>query len=196
MTFLGDSITQGVNIVCPVPGSDCADATLDYAWLVAGVFGAGLEQVGFGGQGVTHGGNGSVPAAGEALDLTFAGSPAAPWEPQVVVINQGTNDFLLADPMTIETAYLEYLRKVRQRYPDAQMIALEPVGFFGAGTTASEPIQRAVAAFGDDRVDYVSTRGWTEAQDFTEGIHPNTEGHRKMAERLVEVITGLTGLRP
>jgi lysophospholipase L1-like esterase len=194
LTFLGDSITQGVNILCPIPGSDCADATLDYAWLVAYAFGAGLEQVGFGAQGVTRGGNGNVPPAGEALDFNFAGSSASAWDPQVVVINQGTNDSF-NDADAIEPAYTEYLRKVRHRYPAALILALEPVGFAGRGTAASEPIQQAVTAFGDDQVEYVSTRDWTGPLDFTEGLHPNTAGHQTIAERLKTIITGKLGPR-
>lgn len=197
LTFLGDSITQGVNIVCPVPGSGCADATLDYAWLLADAFRAGLELVGFGAQGVTRGGNGNVPPAELALDFNFAGSPASPWNAQVVVINQGTNDSLeRADPVSIETAYLNYLHKVRQRYPDALIVALEPLGLFGQGTAASEPIQRAVTAFGDEHVVYVGTGGWTGPLDFTEGIHPNAAGHQKMAQRLIPLISARIGLRP
>lgn len=195
LTFLGDSITQGVNILCPVPGSGCADATLDYAWLVADEFGAGLEQVGFGAQGVTRAGNGNVPPAGRALDFNFAGSPAARWDAQVVVINQGTNDGL-AVPASLQIAYLEYLRKVRHRYPGALILALEPLGLFGQGTSMSEPARRAVTAFGDARVTFISTRGWTGPLDFTEGVHPNAEGHRKVAERLVATMTDVTRLHP
>ena len=195
LTFLGDSITQGVNILCPVPGPTCADATLDYAWLVADAFSAGLEQVGFGAQGVTTAGNGNVPPAAQALDLNFHDSPASPWEPDVVVINQGTNDSQ-AGPVAIRTAYLQYLHRVRQRYPQALVLALEPLGLFGQGSSAGLPIQQAVATFGDPRVEYVSTTGWTGALDFTEGLHPNAEGHRKLAARLIDVISSRTHPSP
>lgn len=198
LTFLGDSITQGVNILCPVPGSNCADGTLDYAWRVADAFGASLEQVGFGAQGVTRGGNGNVPAASEALDFNFDGSPAAPFDAQVVVINQGTNDALAqASSDEIAAKYLEYLRKVRARYPRAFIVALEVFGLQGTFTASASPgIQSAVEQFGDPRAKYVPTRGWLGPGDFTEGLHPNDTGHRKATEHLIETITQLTGLQP
>jgi lysophospholipase L1-like esterase len=196
-TFLGDSITQGVNILCPVPGSDCADGTLDYAWRVADAFGTQLEQVGFGAQGVTRGGNGGVPPASGALDFNFEGSPAGPFDANVVVINQGTNDAIgQASSDEIAAKYLEYLHKVRARYPNSFIIALETFGFQGTVTgSASAGIQSAVEQFGDPRTKYVSTRGWLGPGDFTEGLHPNDQGHQKATARLIETITQLTGLQ-
>jgi lysophospholipase L1-like esterase len=197
-TFLGDSITQGVNILCPVPGSDCADGTLDYAWRVAGAFGAQLEQVGFGAQGVTKGGGGNVPPASEALGFNFEGSPASPFDANVVVINQGTNDAGAgASSGEIAAKYLEYLRKVRARYPNSFIVALETFGFQGTVTgSASAGIQSAVEQFGDPRTKYVSTRGWLGPGDFTEGLHPNDQGHQKATAHLIETIRQLTGLQP
>ncbi|WP_157601747.1 GDSL-type esterase/lipase family protein, partial [Saccharomonospora halophila] len=135
LTFLGDSITQGVNVLGTESGPDGSDATLAYPWLVAAAFDAGLEQVGFGGQGVTTGGSGGVPPAMETVDHTCADVPTEPWTPQVVVLNQGTNDDLDgADEPAVESAYREYLHRVRRHYPDALILAVDPVGVDGAGT--------------------------------------------------------------
>ena len=206
-TFLGDSITQGINILCPTAGPDCADSTLDYARRVAGAFGAGLEQVGFGGQGLTNGGGGNVPSAAASLGLNFDGSPAARVDSQVVVINQTTNDVLTqfttsggpADPANeeeVRAAYREYLRLVRARYPGAFIVALEPFGVFGEYTAyASSAIEAAVADFADPRARYVSTRGWLGPDDFTDSLHPSDAGHQKATARLVAAIAALTGLR-
>jgi lysophospholipase L1-like esterase len=210
-TFLGDSITQGVASRCVVepdqvessPGaptaSDCADATLDYAWRVAGEFGAQLEQVGFGGQGVTTAGAGHVPPAPQSLDWNFADSPAAPFDAHVVVINQGTNDFLDNVPRAqIQAAYLDLLRRVRARYPDARIIALAIFGAAGGTETGdvNAAIRGAVFQMGDLRTTYVPTRNWlTPVADFSDSIHPNDGGHRKVTEHLAQAITNLTGLR-
>ena len=211
LTFIGDSITQGIGDRCVVEsdgvtsgqpstnGSDCSDATIDYAWRTARVFGAQLEQVGFGGQGVTQPGGGNVPPAPESVDLNFAGSPAAPFAAQVVVINLGTNDVLhAAAPDAIRSRYLALLRKVRARYPEARILALEIFGAGGAETaTATAAIQAAVGDFGDSRTTFVPTRGWlTPVTDFTDSIHPNDSGHRHATEHLAAVITQLTGLLP
>jgi lysophospholipase L1-like esterase len=212
-TFLGDSITQGVATRCTVaadevrpddPGvpttSDCTDATLDYAWRVAGVFGAQLEQVGFGGQGVTRGAAGGIPPAPESLDSNFAGSPAAPFDAQVVVINQGTNDYIHNAPRSeIQADYLALLRKVRARYPNARILALAIFGAAGGTDTGdvNAAIRGAVFQMGDFRTAYVPTGNWlTPVADFSDSIHPNDGGHRKITERLAHTITSLTGLQP
>lgn len=197
LTFLGDSITQGVNVLGTESGPDGADATRAYPWLVAAAFDAGLEQVGFGGQGLTTGGSGGVPPAAATVDHAHAGVPVAPWTPQVVVLNQGTNDDLDgADEPTVESAYRDYLHRVRAHYPDALILAMDPVGVDGAGTRASAPIRRAVAAHGDPRVAYVPTTDWTGPDDFTEGLHPNPAGHRTLATHLTAWIAARAGLRP
>ena len=207
-TFLGDSITQGVNILCATTGSECADSTLDYARRVADAFGASLEQVGYGGQGVTTGGGGGVPKAADALALNFGRSPAARVDSRVVLINQTTNDVITqfqdgggpanpANEQETRAAYADYLRRVRERYPNAHIIALEPFGLAGEYTAyASSAIQGAVADAGDARTSYLSTRGWLAPEDFTDSIHPSDAGHQKATARMAEAITRLTGLTP
>jgi lysophospholipase L1-like esterase len=197
-TFLGDSITQGVNSLCPMTGSDCSDGTADYAWRVADAFDAQLEQVGFGGQGLIDDGSGAVPPALETIDVNFASSPAKRFDADVVVINQLTNDVIAGEQeAAIRDAYARYLRIVRERYPEAVIIALEPFGYQGAVTLyASKAIQDAVAQTGDPRVTYVSTRGWLGPADFTDGLHPSESGHQIATARLVEAIRASTGLQP
>lgn len=194
-SFLGDSITQGVNLHCPTTESECADGTLAYPWLVAGTFGAQLEQVGFGGQGVTTGGGGGVPPAQDAVDLDHAGSPAAPFDADVVVVNQTTND-ASAPSEQVRSGYVELLRAVRGRYPRATIVALEPLGLGGAASLTSPEVEAAVAEVDDQRAVFVTTRGWLGPQHFTEELHPNAAGHREVARRLVRQISGLTGLSP
>jgi hypothetical protein len=212
MLFLGDSITQGNYDLCGnySTDSDCADATADYAWLTAQAFGASLEQVGFGAQGLTKPGNGNVPEAGAAFPFNFAGSRISNMpEPNVIVINQGSND-LETDPVSLSQAYLDYLREIRAFYPHSYIVALEPFGAAGVATTASASERLAVEEFTnpvpgvnytavpDTRTEFLSTRGWLGPTDFSDPLiaHPLAEGHAKVAARLVPAITQFTGLTP
>jgi lysophospholipase L1-like esterase len=186
--FLGDSITQGVRAAGPTLGVNGSDATKDYAWLTGRALRADFRQVGFGAQGITRPGGGEVPPSGQALPFNFAGSPVEPtYVPQVVVVNQGTNDGLAGtDPVVFQAAYLDYLRQIRATWPDAWIFAMRPLGGYFAREIAA-------AAAADDHTVYVDTTGWLIAADYTDGLHPSYAGHLRVAHRLAPVIAGRLG---
>lgn len=187
--FLGDSITQGVRAAGPAVGVHGSDATKDYAWLTGKALRADFRQVGFGAQGILRPGGGQVPPAAQALPFTFAGSPVEPtFQPQAVVVNQGTNDGLAGvDPVAFQAAYLAYLRDIRATWPDAWIFAMRPLGGYFAREIA------AAAAAAGDHVGYVDTTGWLTATDYTDGLHPTFVGHLRVAHRLAPVIAGRLG---
>lgn len=188
MLFLGDSITQGVRAVGPQIGPVGSDATKDYAWLVGQAFQANFQQVGFGAQGITHGGNGGVPAATESLPDNFRGSPADPsFAPQAVIVNQGTNDGG-ASSQVFEPAYQGFLAEIRARWPQAWVFAMRPFN----GAHAAD-IQAAAGAMQDPRVVYVDTAGWLGPDDYTDGLHPTVAGHLNAARKLQAVVAAHTG---
>jgi hypothetical protein len=190
LEFYGDSITEGVRALSMVTSPEGSDGTRTYSYLTAVALGANLSQVGFGAQGILRGGGGGVPAAAVAFPLNFAGSPrrAGAPEPQVVVINQGTNDGG-ASPTLFEPAYLAFLQQVRAAFPRALIAAMRP--FNGSQDAA---IHAAVQAMRDPRVIYIDTDGWLElvnSPDYTEqptGLHPSLVGHAKAAVRLTEAL--------
>ena len=189
MEFCGDSITEGIRALNMSAGPDGCDGTRSYSYLTGLAFGANITQVGFGGQGLTHGGGGDVPSVEETFAFNFAGSPINPgMQPDVVVINQGTNDGGAA-PAIFEPAYVGLLKKARATCPQALIFALRPFN----GTQAAS-IRSAVAAMRDPRIIYVDTTGWLEisnSPDYTEkpiGLHPSLSGHAKAAKRLTEAL--------
>jgi lysophospholipase L1-like esterase len=189
MEFYGDSITEGVRAISMATGPEGSDGTRNYSYLTGLAFGANITEVGFGAQGILRGGGGGVPAAGAAFPFNFAGSPrAAAPEPQVVVLNQGTNDGG-ASPTSFEPAYLAFLRQVRAAHPGALIAAMRP--FNGSQDAA---IHAAVQAMQDPRVIYIDTDGWlelTNSPDYTEqptGLHPSLSGHAKAARLLTDAL--------
>lgn len=188
MLFLGDSITEGIRAAGPQVGQAGADATEDYAWLTGRAFGADFSQVGFGAQGIFKRGDGDVPPAPATLRYNYLGSPASrSFSPQVVVVNQGTNDGR-AYPARFRQAYLRYLRQIRAAWPAAWILALRPFD----GKHAAD-IAAAVRAAAGPRIAYVSTAGWLGPDEFTDGLHPSYAGHLNAARRLETVIARLTG---
>ncbi|HKS97116.1 MAG TPA: GDSL-type esterase/lipase family protein [Terriglobia bacterium] len=191
MEFYGDSITQGVAALSPVYSPEGSDGTKDYAFLTALAFGAEHNQIGFGRQGIIRDGNGDVPPAAESFGWNYQGSRADPaFVPEVVVVNQGTNDQQYSSER-FEPAYKSYIEEIRKAYPSAWIFCLRTFGGFHEAD-----IKSAVESVADPRIIYVDTTGWLEKSDYTDGLHPNVEGHRKAARKLVEMISARTGLKP
>ena len=190
MLFLGDSITEGIRASGPQIGPEGTDATEDYAWLTGRAFGADFSQVGFGGQGIFKDGDGGVPPAAATLRYNYLGSPAGRGSvPQVVVVNEGTNDSRVRSAR-FRPAYLSYLRRIRSAWPGALIVALRPFD----GTHAAD-IAAAVKALDDPRTVYSDTAGWIRPDELTDGLHPSFIGHLTVARRLETVIARLTGWR-
>jgi lysophospholipase L1-like esterase len=193
MEILGDSITEGVHVhdyaseppaLATPPG--VADALLDYASQTAIMLNAEYRQVGFGAQGVTKGGNGNVPRAGDAFAFFFAGVPRDNWQADLVVVNQGTND----DNTGFAQAYADYLNIIRAAYPTAKIAAMVP--FNGSHLTDISATVTARSKAGDQNVFLVDTTGWLNMpSDFhpndtaVDNTHPSVQGHAKAATLLV-----------
>lgn len=190
MEFYGDSITQGVAVLSPVYSPEGSDATKDYAFFTALDFGAIHNQIGFGRQGIIREGNGNVPPAAESFGWNYQGSRADPaFVPEVVVVNQGTNDQQYPSER-FQPAYKSYIEEIRKAYPNAWIFCLRTFGGFHEAD-----IKSAVESIADPRVIYVDTTGWLEKSDYTDGLHPNVDGHAKAARKLVEAISAHTGLQ-
>ncbi len=192
MEFLGDSITEGVALWSSRNGQNTpcwrADARRAYPSLTAQALEAEWRQVGFGRQGLLIGGNGGVPIAGEAFNFFYAGVPRDDWQPDWVVINQGTNDGG-ASPNDFAPAYADFLSTVRAGYPAAKIVVMRPFnGAHAAEISAAVSTRRNE---GDALIEYVDTTGWLSNSDFTDGVHPNEQGSQRAANELASALTAL-----
>jgi lysophospholipase L1-like esterase len=191
--FLGDSITEGVRVHEKQPGREgwtwLTDGLLAWPARTAMKLNAQWRQVGFGRLGITIPGNGGVPVAPDSFDWFYAGCPRDDGQPDVVVINQGTND-RNATSDHFRPGYARYLEVIRKAYPRAKILALRP--FNGAH---ADDIKAEVAArnsSGDANVAFVDTAGWLEPTDYTDKVHPNAGAGPKLAEKLAPIIRGAT----
>lgn len=193
LEFLGDSITEGVivdegraGVVDGIPFTWpwLSDALRSYAAQTALALGAEWRQVGFGATGLAHGGSGGAPGALESFDLFYDGCPRDRWQPDIVVVNQGTNDGGMPGD-AYQALYAKYLAKIRSAYPKAWIVALRP--FVGAQAAS---IKAAVDAAGDARIRYVDTTGWYDGP-----IHPNIDGSAAIAKRLTAALKEITDAR-
>jgi lysophospholipase L1-like esterase len=187
--FLGDSITEGVLTMGRGPQSEwprLSDGRRAYAFQTAELLNAAPFIVGFGRLGITVGGNGGVPRAIESFPFVYQDVPKERLQPVAVVIALGANDAKAkADQFLAD--YLDYVAAVREAYPVAHIFCMRPLN----GTHAKEILAAVerLAATDDKKVHYADTSGWIDPKtDTTDGLHPNVEGHRCVAEKLAVVI--------
>lgn len=116
------------------------------------------------------------------------------YSPNMIVINLGTNDCLakVLEP-NFEDAYKTFLKKVRDNNKDAEIFVLRTFGsptykdgFYSDATKAAVDFR---INEGDKKIHYIDTKGWvTEKSSFSDGLHPSEKGHKKIAEKLVNVL--------
>lgn len=188
MEFLGDSITEGVVVNegragviegIPFTWPWLADARQSYVGQTAMALGAEWRQVGFGSTGLKLVGSGDVPGALDSFKWFYAGCPRDNWQPDVVVVNHGTNDSFTASEYV--PLYTRYLAMIRKAYPKAQIAALRP--FCGAQEAAIKTVVEAVNAAGDAKVYYIDSTGWYDGP-----LHPNIEGSTAITVKLVQAL--------
>jgi len=105
-----------------------------------------------------------------------------------VVINLGTND--VGHSVTKEqfhSSYVTLLKRAREKYPTAAIFAMGT--FRKRYLPETQAAVKVVNDGGDRNVYFVNTEGWIdEATDTTDKVHPNDQGHRKIADRLAPIV--------
>lgn len=189
--IVGDSITCGYGNEGAGPSCPFTAATENhyetYGAIAARALGADLVTTCWSGIGMyrNYGGEttGTMP---ERYPRTLPEAPAA-WDssryvPHVVVINLGTNDFAKGDPgAAYQTAYLAFVRTVRERYPSAHVLAIAPVA--GAKKYV-DAVVSTLAGEGDAKVSSMSFAPVAAADGWGCDYHPSLATHGKMAAQL------------
>ena len=180
--FVGDSITVGQQ--------SSKQALTAYGWLVGERLGAGHTQIAVGGACLVSAADGCIGMSDRFL-RTGLQADAANWDfsryrADAVVINLGTNDVghSVTGPQ-FQSAYVTLIQRARQKYPTATILALQTLRKRFIPET-----QAAVRIVNDPKVRFVDTTGWiVEATDTTDNVHPNDQGHRKIADRLAPILS-------
>ncbi len=116
------------------------------------------------------------------------------WQPNVVVVNLGTNDFSTQPhppQETFVTGYVAFLQTVRNNYPQAHIFAM-------AGPLMQSPatvyIETAVSRMNDPNVHFVPIENTLSYEtDYGCDWHPNETGQSKIAGQLIPVIREVMG---
>ncbi len=188
MEFLGDSITEGVLVGegragtngIPLAWPWLSDALRSYSCQTAMKLGAQWRQVGFGATGLEHGGSGGALGALHTFNWFYEGCPRDKWQPNVVVINHGTNDGGM-NSQDYQKLYMQYLQIIRTAYPKAKIVALRPFGGYQEG--AIKACVQASNDAGDKHIYYIDTTGWYDGP-----VHPNAESSVGISDKLVAAL--------
>lgn len=193
---IGDSITCGYGNEGTDPCNFSAETEnhyLTYGALAARTLGAEVSTVAWSGKGVVNNyGDDTFEPLPQIYDRLLA-TDAAPWDfswqPDVVVIDLGTNDFSTdGDPPenVFVPAYVAFLAHLRDVYPDAFILPVAPVLFGNEAVMVAGYLQSAVDqrhAAGDMQVAFADINvQWNGSG--CDG-HPNLAAHAGMAAKLV-----------
>ena len=165
----GDSIVEGVRTR---KGSGTDDVAWTSSWMgwaaqLGYNLGAEVGVVGFGGQGVSVAGSGSVPAWPSSYNLVAAGiARAFTPAPDAILCMFGEND----GAANIVAAYVATLTALVAATPAATKILC----FRTLGGNQAANVQAAVAAMNATtaRVSYVDTTGWFDNTHSFDATHP------------------------
>ncbi|KAF2764153.1 hypothetical protein EJ03DRAFT_321736 [Teratosphaeria nubilosa] len=208
--IIGDSISCGYGVLGV--NSDChfspatQNAAQAYGYLVAQQLQAEVHDNCWSGKGVYR--NIDNSSTNTMLDLWQLSLPGdikttwefSTWQPQVVVINLGTNDFSqsVPDALAFEDAYRRLVAQVREKYPNALIFcALGPLmsDTYPVGqkalSTARKYIRSVVKSSRDAKVFFIEFP--MQGTEVGCGYHPNVDTQAAMAAQLAKAIRAKTG---
>ena len=200
MEIIGDSITAGYGNEGVSPCSFSAETEnhyLTYGAVAARTVGAELHTVAWSGKGIVYNyGDDTNEPMPEIYDRTLASDGASwgfGWQPDVVAINLGTNDFSTDNdpPGELYTStYVEFLGHLRDVYPQAFLLVLQPSLFGAEDDMVQGYLEEVVAARqadGDAAVAYANVNvDWIGSG--CDG-HPTVATHEGMGGRLAEELS-------
>ena len=181
--FFGDSITEGIRVLNMNADSDGNSATGAFPYIASTNLNAISYRVGFGGAGVTKGGNGGVPSLINFIDNMTKNKLAPYYEPDIVVVNIGTNDFD-ADTDVFKSQYTAVINRLLIKYSGTPLFIMVP--FNGARKSEITDITNNKKG-----VYMVDTTGWDIST--TDGLHPDVAGSIKAGTKLSDYIISTLG---
>ncbi len=195
--IVGDSITCGYGNEGVSPCSFSAETEnhyMTYGAIAARAVGAELNTIAWSGKGIIYNyGDDTNQPMPELYDRIIAGEDTAwdfSWQPDVVAINLGTNDFSTdGDPSEQQYvgAYVDFVTHIREVNPDAFILLLSPSLYGDEATMVDGYLQSVVdqrQGAGDTAIAWANINvEWIGSG--CDG-HPSVATHEGMGARLVE----------
>ncbi|MDK0900150.1 GDSL-type esterase/lipase family protein [Clostridium perfringens] len=181
--FFGDSITEGVRVLNMNANANGNSSSGAFPFVTSAKLNSVSYRVGFGGSGVTKGGSGGIPKCSEVIDNITSQREASYVEPDLIVLNHGTND-LGSSSELFKEEYNKVLDRLTIKYSGVPIFVMIPFK-----QTHSSDIKECVKDRGNCYL--VETNGW--GVTYTDGTHPNIEGGVIAGEKLSNKILNVLG---
>ena len=203
MLFIGDSITCGYGILTRGAGNGFKtveqDGTRTFAALTADYFQAQAHYICISGRGIARNcDNYPAPLIPAFFEQTAVSVPA-PWDhasyqPDIIVINAGTNDTAGEDfPLDVDVfkeKTTAFLCRLREAYPEAQILWVYGMMAGDLHEALSETITR----LNDPKTHYHKMQSiWAFEGEIGASCHPNLRAHHRCAGVLIDKVSELTG---
>jgi hypothetical protein len=185
---IGDSISVGAGL--EGGAANCAANKLStdnyyaYGSVAARAVNADVVTIAYSGIGVYRSYGGNAPTMPERYDRALPDDPTAwdfaKYQPHVVVINLGTNDFGSGDPgQPYVDTYVTFAKQVRAKYADAYFIL---AAMYGNQEAAVSSVVTALKNGGDARVELLKFS--SVQNDKGCAAHPDAAAQKAMGDLL------------
>lgn len=174
--YFGDSITEGIRTLSMDEKGPGCSVLHAYSWLSAQDLHAHPYLVGYGGTGLYN--KGSFNTNDYSIDWMTQGIPEKEIQPNLIVVNIGTNDYAINDD-GFKDLYKAFIHKLFLKYPGVPIACMIPFNQIHAN-----PITEVVSGAKDCFL--ISTQDW--GLTFTDGTHPDANGSAKAAYNLAKAI--------
>ena len=213
MEFVGDSILAGAFAL----GTETfgyllnESSTQSFGPLTARKLGAEYSIIATSGEGVVHNyresakGRSNTHSSEDYARLLW-GEPGSRvtgkgFQPQVVVLNPGANDFtgpVFPEPEVFKAGYRKLILQVRNQNPKAVILCLEPVPFqyHARSMPLIEQVVTELQGQGDLKLRFIpvnTDESFLRPYDYADGEHPLLQGHAKLTHYLSKVVAGIMG---
>ena len=205
IAFIGDSYTCGYGVEAPFGDPFTAateNAGLTYAAQMAAHYDADCMITAWSGRGMVRNYGDPNQTSPQAVPFFYprtCGSVANDdyaftWQPDVVVIALGINDFSTSphpSQAQFVGGYGDFIRTLRGHHPDAHLVCTY---LSSMDAVASGYIAEAAGASGDAKVHFASVSYNLDfPADFGPDYHPNIAGQTKIANAFIPVLDGILG---
>jgi lysophospholipase L1-like esterase len=197
---IGDSLSvaagvEGASTTCNPSIDAFTNNYLAYGSVAARALKADIVTIAWSGIGVYMSYGGTAPTMPARYDYAIPGDHTAwdfsRYQPHVVVLNLGTNDFAKGNPgQPYVDAYVSFVQYVRSKYATAQLVLIDMYG--GDRSTAINSVVSTLKKAGVTSVEALSFSS-VPNNNTACNSHPNAAAHGAMANILATRLRSLMG---